>query len=84
MQPTTTQATPMTQEEFLARKGDSLQCPFCRSEDVMGGKPQVERLNGFVDCSCKGCNKTWRTLYHAVGWFNGETRYESTGWEESK
>lgn len=60
------QDKPLTDEEYVAKKGRV--CPHCGSEHIDGKNVSIEASQAFQDVSCNDCDREWTDIYDLKGW----------------
>jgi hypothetical protein len=58
---------PMTDAEYAACGG--LKCPFCRSGNLEGDKPEPDGDSAVSDERCLDCEAEWKGIWQPVGYF---------------
>lgn len=48
-------------EQYVKDGGNK--CPFCRSTDLDGGKPQVDGPRAWCVIMCLNCGEEWHDIY---------------------
>lgn len=61
-----TEATAMTEEEYLACGGG--QCPFCRSTDITGDTIEVDGTTAWQPVVCNECDAEWQDNFNLTGY----------------
>lgn len=56
----------MTPEDYVVNQGNF--CPHCDSNDLEGGKFDVDTNRAWQAITCLSCEATWNDVYHLVGY----------------
>lgn len=57
--------SPEQVQEYLRREGRH--CPYCGSEEVLGGEFQPSDSAVFRDCECASCGGSWTEEFTMTG-----------------
>lgn len=56
----------ITPEEYVATGG--IQCPVCRSDDIVGGSVEINAGHAFQKVHCHDCEAAWVDTYALTGY----------------
>jgi len=42
-------------------------CPFCKSNDIVGGPVEIGKNSAFQSVSCTDCGRDWQDIYTLTG-----------------
>lgn len=55
-------------------RGGGVKCPFCESENIVGGDREIDCGMTYQEVSCDGCAERWTDIYTLVGiYYKGNT-----------
>lgn len=57
---------PMTNKEY--RERDGAVCPFCESQDIVGGSWDEEGVTTTQEVDCSECGASWLDFYKLQGY----------------